>query len=129
MEPTTEGAIQSTRPPKAKNLASRIFHCLLAVAFFILLILALTSLGNTAVIYDDVKEDSVYAKKGDLGGDHGTCILYADYPCTIDDYDKSLCLSSDPPCQFAITGSGIVGLAALLLLVLSLVKAALGTSP
>ncbi len=126
MEPTAaEGGFQSGR---VKNFASRIFHCLLAVAFFILLLLALSSLGNTAVTYNEIKEDSKYAKKGDYGGDHGTCILYADYPCTIDDNDSCLCLSSDPSCQFAVTGSGIMALAAMLLLVLSLVKAALGIS-
>ena len=49
--------IISSRP---KNMGSRIYHCLLAAAFFILLILALSSLGNTAVTYNKVREDSVY---------------------------------------------------------------------
>lgn len=114
--------LMSRRP---KNLGSRIYHCLLAVAFLFLLILALSSLGNTAVTYSNVKEKSIYGK--DLNGRAGTCILYADYPCERHNISPdSVCLSDDPACQFAITGCALMALVALVLIVLSLVKVALG---
>ncbi len=121
----------SRRP---KNLSARIYHCLVAVAFFILLLLALSALGTTAVTYNDIRENSVYGKpvsKGGYDGRGGTCILYVDFPCTFTPpggvkVKNDICLSDDPACQFAVTGSGLVALVAVLLMVFSLVKAGFG---
>ena len=121
------GVATFTRP---KNFGSRIFHCLLAVAFFILFLLSVSSVGTTAAVNNNIRTNSVYGKstsKGGYDGKYGTCILYADYPCTIRD-EKYICLSDGAACQFTVTGEVLILVVAFALIVFSLFKAALGYS-
>ena len=121
---------------RRRNVGSRVYHCLLAVAFFILFLLGVVSVGIIAGTYNDVRTNSMYGKSiADNGydGKAGTCILYADYPCSVKISGNKVdlpcpCLSDDTACHFAISGNALIALAALLLIGLSSVKAFMGLS-
>ena len=119
-----------------KNVASRIFHALLAVAFLILLLLALVSVSTFAAINNDVRENSIFGRKDSKGlvGDYGTCMLYGHHACTLTYLDSEgakihvdyFCPSSGHTCDASIGGQIIVLIVAVVLCTASIIKSAVG---
>ena len=125
--PVNESSLQVVKTKQ--HLASRIFHALLAVAFFILLLLALVSVSTFAAINNDVRENSIYGRKDSKGlvGDYGTCMLYGHHACTLKYKSGStvrdqFCPSSGSTCGAFIGGQAIVVIVAAVLCSTSIIK-------
>ena len=98
-----------------KNAASRVCNILFMIAFLVVMVFALSSLGVFTKKHNEIKS---HIKKS--GHD---CILFA----TNDELGKYH-LSDTAACRFAIGGSAIVAIGAVFFLLVYLIKAVLGAS-
>jgi hypothetical protein len=100
-----------------RRAGSRICHSLLAIVFFLVMVVSFTSLGIFASKHNAID--------GDLpkSAGHGNCILYTSKNQLSDGR-----LSHGDGCRFTIWGSGIVAMGGGLFLLGYLVKTATGTS-
>ena len=102
-----------------KNPLSRIAHCVLVMAFIIVLAVSAVSAVKFGSKNNDISENSVY---GDSDSDDGTCILYAKYRTA----NEQIELGSKTACDTAISGEAVALVTALVLMVFSAVEAGLG---
>ena len=103
-----------------KKMPSRVFHCVLAVIFFVLMIISIVSLSTFAAKHNEIRDE---VHDHNAGDEVGTCILFASYD-KHRDYD--LQLGHGHTCGFAIWGEAIVALVAALLMGTSIAKAVAG---
>ena len=94
---------------------ARTFHICMIVVFLAVLVLSLVSLGSFVTRHNQIA--------GDACPECGSCILYASVNLDASSQDiRRITLGTGPACAFAIWGEGIVGIIALLLGLVALVK-------
>lgn len=94
---------------KPKRVASRFFNALLALAFFVLLILSIVSFSSFSYVYQRTN--------GAQGVTSGSCILNANYHS-----DTDIELGSDGSCRLGIGGEVVIGVYAILSIVAMIIK-------
>ena len=99
-----------TTAEKPKRVASRFFNALLALTFFVLLILSIVSFSSFSYVYQRTT--------GSDGVTGGSCILNADYHSD----DSSIHLGSDGSCRLGIGGEVVIAVYAILSIVAMIIK-------
>uniref|UniRef100_A0A1X7VEM1 MARVEL domain-containing protein n=1 Tax=Amphimedon queenslandica TaxID=400682 RepID=A0A1X7VEM1_AMPQE len=95
---------------KPKRVASRFFNALLALAFFVLLILSIVSFSSFSYVYQRTN--------GAQGVTSGSCILNADYHSDGNTID----LGTDGSCRLGIGGEVVIAVYAILSIVAMIIK-------
>ena len=105
------------------NIKSVIFHGIMALVYFVLIVIALVALGSFAT------------KNADIQRNLNDMVSSSDSPCALyaspGDRSTSTLPMSGPErnCQFVLAGEVIVFVAAVVLLVVSVIKAIIGIEP
>ena len=106
------------------NIKSVIFHGIMALVYFVLIVIALVALGSFAT------------KNADIQRNLNDMVSSSDSPCALyasrgGDISTSTLPMSGPErnCQFVLAGEVIVFVAAVVLLVVSVIKAIIGIEP
>ena len=109
--------VQPRRRVSCRKAGSRICHSLLAIAFFLVMVISFTSLGIFAAKHNAIDDDL----PDSAGKDN--CILYT----TKKQLEKGK-LSGGVGCRFSIWGSAVVATGAGLFMLGYLIKTAVGAS-
>ena len=103
------------RPRRERSTAATLISMIIVVPYVGILIACMVALGFMAVTHNSVRNYDLF---------DGHCLLYATHD-TVGDTDVFK-LSKGPVCKFIIYGEGALGVLAVVLILLSVVKAIVG---
>ena len=103
------------RPRRKRSTAATLISMMFVIPYVWILIACMVALGFMAVTHNSVRNYDLY---------DGHCLLYATHD-TVDDIDVFK-LSKGPVCKFIIYGEAALGVLAVVLILLSVVKAIVG---
>ena len=100
------------RPRRKRSTAATLISMMFVIPYVGILIACMVALGFMAVTHNSVRNYDLY---------DGHCLLYATHD-TVDEFK----LSKGPVCKFIIYGEAALGVLAVVLILLSVVKAIVG---
>ena len=106
--------------PSKRNGCSRLFHCIMAVVYFVVLLTAVISLGTFATKQNDIASITFPGLP--------RCVLFASYEGHIDpDGLPQIRLGQDAICLFSIWGEAALACVSLGMFIFAVVLAFIGT--
>ena len=108
---------------RPRRVASRFFHAVMTLVYFLLFILALVSMSAFANLHLEIINSDVY---GGNTSAYGKCILNAN-PDPDNSYPQIILNNNTNACNYAIVGEAIIAIYALVAIVVMVIKIIAGT--